>query len=95
MIHKNANYGAIENVTLVQFGKGTISIVSGTTENHESILMKTCPKRTIGSRGVKVEDSNIYKPEVAIAFHSEESFNVFFEIVLEVKASFESKKQKK
>ena len=94
MIYKNAQYGNVEGVTIVEFGNGTLSVVSGSNKDYESVLIKKCPKKPIGEIGVKVNNSDDYLPDVAIVFKNEESFNVFFEIVLEVKSSFESKKDK-
>lgn len=86
---KKMKYGNIENVNVVNFGFGTISINSGIGETHKSILMKTNDKMPIGNTGIKYESSDDFNPEIVIAFHNKESFDVFFDIVMEVKNSFE------
>lgn len=91
MIHKNAQYGAIEGVTLAKFGNGTISICSATTpgKKKHSLLLKSHEPMPIGDTGMKYDTSDDFKPELVIQFSNRESFDVFFETVLEVKQFFD------
>lgn len=89
MVLKNINYGNVPNVTVAEFGNGTISICSSKGEGYEGLLMKSHDKRPIGEIGKKHDDSDSFKPELSIVFRNYESFNVFFDAVLEVKNEFE------
>jgi hypothetical protein len=91
MFRKSENYAAVENVAIAEFGKGTLSIVSSKGDGYEGILIKNSPKNEIGAIGVKSNDSNDYRPELAIVFHNVEGFNVFLEAVMQVKEEFAKK----
>jgi hypothetical protein len=89
MIYKDINYANVPNVTVAEFGNGTISICSSKGEGYEGILMKSHEQKTIGETGIKYKDSNEFKPELSIVFRNRESFDVFYNAVLEVKNEFE------
>jgi hypothetical protein len=89
MISKSINYGNIEDVTVAEFGNGTIAICSAKGDGYEGLLMKSSEKRSIGEIGEKYDDSDQFNPELSIVFRNHESFNVFYEAVLEVKNEFE------
>jgi len=89
MIIKNGKYGNIEGVTIASFGSGTISLNSAKGKDHNSIILKTHEAMPIGATGIKYKDSDHFNPELVIAFDNKESFDVFFETVLEVKQYFE------
>ena len=91
MFRKSEQYGAVKEVAIAEFGKGTLSIVSSKGDGYEGILIKNSPKNEIGATGVKSNNSDEYKPELAIVFHNVEGFNVFLEAVMQVKEEFNKK----
>jgi hypothetical protein len=89
MIRKNIEYGNIKNVTVADFGNGTIAICSSKGDGYQGILMKSHEKKPIGEVGKKYDNSDEFNPELSIVFRNYDSFNVFYETVLEVKNEFE------
>ena len=91
MIRKNQDYGSVENVTIAEFGLGTIGIVGGVNAQNGdvSILMKTDKKADIGSDREVCSNSDEFKPELALVFRNKASFDVFFGIVQRAKTFFE------
>ncbi len=88
MIHKSTKYGNVENVTVAEFGNGTISITNGGNDNHLSLVMKTIEKNQIGTVIGGEISSDEFKPELAIVFTNKESFQVFYEFVQNVAKDF-------
>ena len=88
MIHKSTKYGNVENVTVAEFGNGTISITNGGTAHHLSLVMKTIDKHQIGEVIGGEISSDDFKPELAIVFTNKESFQVFYEYVQNVARDF-------
>lgn len=89
MIHKNTNYGNIENVTVAEFGLGSISVCSSKGDGYFGLLMKSTEPHAIGEYGVKCDSSDEFKPDLSIVFRNKESFEVFYEMVEQVKGYFE------
>ena len=89
MIHKNTNYENIENVTVAEFGLGSISVCSSKGDGYFGLLMKSCDPNPIGEYGVKCDTSDEFKPDLSIVFRNKESFKVFYEMVQQVKGYFE------
>jgi len=88
MIHKNIKYGNVEYVTVIEFGKGTLSIVDAENDEHLSILIKTKEYSPIGEVTGNETSSDEFKPEIAIVFNNKESFDVFLEFVENIKTKF-------
>lgn len=89
MIHKAAKYGNIENVTVAEFGKGTLSITDGANrEGFLSLLIKSKEFSPIGKVSGSEKDSDEFKPELALVFHNKQSFDVFLEYVENIKEKF-------
>ena len=89
MIHKNVNYGNVTNVTVVEFGNGTIGISNAFNDNSKSIVMKTAEPQPIGSDRQAHLNTDEFEPEVVLFFRSKESFDVFFNVVSKIKAEYE------
>lgn len=85
---KQSNYGNIENVTIVEFGKGTLSIVNGCNDAYKSLLIKEKEFNPIGEKGDFKTKSDEFEPQIAIVFHNRESFNVFKEYVNNIDNEF-------
>lgn len=88
MIRK-IKYANIDNVTVVEFGLGTVSIVDAEGEDYQSLLIKTNDFTPIGEITGSEKNSDEFKPELALVFHSKESFDVFFSYVENIKQRFE------
>lgn len=88
MIHKNVTIDKVKNVTIIEFGKGTLSIVGGL----ESLWIKEIePKTPIGSITKEAPyDINEFSPDIRIFFGNKEGFNVFFDHVLKIKEHFDN-----
>lgn len=89
-------YGNVEKVTLVLFGKGTVSVVNATGSDHKALLMRSNhqPKK-IGEVGEATPTSDDFKPEVVIAFTCEESFAVFEEFVTNIRRDYDKETKMK
>lgn len=74
-------YGNVEDVIIIEFGKGTLSVCNGTNEKYKSLLIREKEFAPIGQKGELNKTSDEFKPEVAIVFHNKESFDVFKEYV--------------
>lgn len=90
MIHKNINYGNVENVTVAEFGKGTLSVVDGINDGYLSLLIKTKEFSPIGEVSGSEKSSDEFKPELVLAFHNAASFEVFYEYVENIREKFQS-----
>ena len=91
MIHKNIKYGNIENVIVAEFGKGSLSVTSGDNEDHLSLLIKTVSPGPIGAVGEPTNNSDDFRPELALVFTNKESFDVFYDYVKIIKKDFMKK----
>lgn len=89
MVYKEVFYGNVPNVTVVEFGEGTVSIANGKNQDHVSLVMKTIEKHEIGEVLGKDTSSDEFEPEVVICFTNKESFDVFYEYVQNIKKYFE------
>lgn len=90
MIHKNAKYGEVKNVDIVEFGNGTIQIGSGGVKgHHQALYMKEDTKHPIGAIHGDSSVSEM-KPELIIVFNNRESFLVFYEHVESIRKEFET-----
>jgi hypothetical protein len=91
MIHKNINYGNVENVIVAEFGKGTLSITDGANDNgYLSLLIKSKDFTPIGQVSGNEKNSDEFKPELAIVFYNKASFYVFLEYVENIKQKFQT-----
>ena len=90
MIYKNKKFAEVENVTIAEFGNGTISVVNGSNENTKSLLLKSKEFSPIGSASGSENNSNDFKPELVILFKNKESFDVFYEFVNNIKKEYEN-----
>ena len=94
MITEKTNYGNINGVTVVEFGKGTLSVTNGINpKGHKSLLIKQSEFSPIGEKGDFHETSDDFKPEIVIVFHNIESFEVFKEYVNNIDAEFSSENE--
>ncbi len=87
---KKSNFGNVENVTIVEFGKGTLSVVNGTNDGYKSLLIKEKEFTPIGEKGEFKANSDEFEPQIAIVFHNRESFEVFKEYVNYIDDEFSS-----
>jgi len=85
------NYGNVENVTIIEFGNGTLSVCNGTNEN-KVLFIKEKEFTPIGEKGEFIPTSDEFKPDVAIVFKNKESFDVFYEYVERIREQFEKEK---
>lgn len=83
-----SNYGNVENVLIVEFGKGTLSLTNSSGESHKSILIKEKEFAPIGEKGKFVETSDDFTPQIVLAFRNRESFEVFKEFVNNIDAEY-------
>ena len=90
MILKNTNYGNVENVTVAEFGKGTLSVVDGCNDGYLSLLIKSKEFSPIGEISGTEKTSDEFKPELAIVFYNKESFDVFYEFVENIRKKFQT-----
>ena len=90
MILKNINYGNVENVTVAEFGKGTLSITDGANDGYLSLLIKSKEFSPIGEVSGSEKSSDEFKPELAIVFHNKESFDVFYDYVENIRKKFQT-----
>lgn len=91
------NYGNIENVTICQFGNGTMRICSASAKDgsYEGILMGDIDEpQEIGGIMPKVNNSDEFAPKVVITFENKVSFDVFCIYVDNIKKRFEEKQLK-
>jgi hypothetical protein len=80
MIYKNAKYGEVENVTILEFGKGDILVCNASNDKykHESIIFKSQDPTPIGTEDSTFtgKTTNEYAPEVMMIFTKPESIDV-------------------
>ena len=78
------------NVTIIEFGKGTLAVTNATNkkDGYKSILIKKKEFSPIGDINSPTKDSDEFKPEIAIVFYNKESFNVFKEYVNNIDLEF-------
>lgn len=100
MINKNAKYGDVENVCIVEFGKGTL-LVNHTERVEEdntcSIIIKTSSSPGIPNQYVpeghpdfvhkdtRPYTTNDFKPEVVLYFHNLEGLEVLQSYINDVR----------
>jgi hypothetical protein len=94
MVHKNIKYGNAENVTVVEFGNGTLAIVDAEGDSHLSLLIKTKQFSPVGAISGSEKNSDEFNPEIAIVFNNKEGFNVFSEFVENIKLKYLSENTK-
>jgi len=86
------NYGNIENVTIAQFGYGTMRVVNATAADgsYKAILLGDQEQpRKIGEVGEFCNDSDEFNPKMALSFANKESFDVFCIYIDNLKKEFE------
>ena len=89
MIKKNLQYGKTEDVTVLYFGNGNISMVAGNSDKTPVLLLKSHTKREIGSTEKHGHiDSDGYTPEIAIHFSNIESLHALLDSLDEVRSIF-------
>lgn len=84
--------GNVEDVTIVTFGNGTTRVVNGQAiDNSYKGLYLTDQEtpKTIGEVGEFAANTDQFKPKIAIHFYNKESFDVFYEFVLNIKNEYE------
>jgi len=89
---KVKNFGNVKNVTVVEFGHGTLAVVNGTNEGYKSLLIKEKQFNPIGEKGEFKTNSDEFEPQIAIVFHNVESFEVFKEYVNNIDLEFKNNK---
>lgn len=73
------NYANVEDVTVIDFGKGSINLAVAVNEKYMSLLMKSKDADKTGAT-----DSNDYKPEVAMIFNNSASVRILIEMLWKV-----------
>jgi hypothetical protein len=86
---KKLKYGNFENVTVVEFGKGTIALVNASNENYKTLLIKEKEFSPIGEKGEFKSTSNEFEPQIVLAFRNRESFDVFKEFIDNIETDFD------
>lgn len=83
MIHKNVRFGNIKNVTVVEFGKGTLSVVDGKSSSvsNRGILIKEQEYCPIGEVRGTSNTSDDFQPQVVLLFNNIQSVAVLKEYV--------------
>lgn len=81
MIHKNTTFGALENVTVLEFGKGDIMITHGDNEKHQSVHFKTTESFEVGQvhKNPEGATSDDFKSEIIMTFDNPNSIDVLME----------------
>lgn len=85
-----SNYGNVENVLIVEFGKGTLSLTNSSGESHKAILIRENAFSPIGEKGEFLNTSDEFDPQIALAFRNRESFEVFKEFVNNIAAEYDA-----
>ena len=82
------------NVTIVEFGKGTLLVTNGTNKigGYKSILIKKKEYSQIGEVNPLTKNSDEFNPEISIVFRNKESFDVFKEYVNNIELEFNQEK---
>lgn len=90
MIHYNQKYFDTEGVTILEFGKGTISVCPSASEKDKEvyILFRTTEAGKIGDDNglfLKGMTANDVKPEVMLSFPKVESIDVVIDALVQAK----------
>ena len=86
---KKLKYGNVENVTVVEFGKGTVSLVNTQNENYKLLLIKEKEFSPIGEIGEFKSTTDEFEPQIVLAFKNRESFDVFKEFINNIETDFD------
>lgn len=90
MIEKNVTYSQTKNVTVANFGHGSIQMIVGsTTISRQVLLFKSQEPHPIGSvkkHGFKNFDD--MKPDVVFQFSNPESVDALIDQLTEIKNQF-------
>jgi len=98
MIKKNVKVGKVKGITQLKFGTGEIELATGFKEDIGVLAFRSCKKQRIGVpvRLPKTQDTvEKYKPEVIMAFNSQESLDAVIEGLIFIKSKMRNKKYKK
>lgn len=95
MITKEKMYGNIKTVAVMEFGNGTIHVVSATGKNdkgetHVDVLFRTGEYVPIGDftkDDIKGKESDVWPTEIAMIFYKKSSIDVVIEYLLKAKES--------
>ncbi len=86
---KKLKYGNVENVTVVEFGKGTISLADTQNENYKLLLIKEKEFSPIAKIGEFKSTIDEFEPQIVLAFKNRESFNLFKEFINNIETDFD------
>lgn len=86
---KKLKYGNVENVTVVEFGKGTVSLVNTQNDNYKLLLIKEKEFSPIGEIGEFKSTTDEFEPQIVLAFKNRESFDVFKEFISNIETDFD------
>ena len=86
---KKLKYGNVENVTVVEFGKGTVSLVNTQNDNYKLLLIKEKQFSPVGEIGEFKSTTDEFEPQIVLAFKTRESFDVFKEFVNNIETDFD------
>ena len=85
MIRKT-NFGKLENILVLEFGKGTIQVQPASGEGYECLMFKSDDENPIGTEHqTKGKNSDWFKPEVVMTFTNLESLQVVMNALETVK----------
>lgn len=89
---KKVKFGNTNNVTLVEFGNGSVSFRGGYEKEGQSkfLLFKEGPPGNIGIERNKTIEAGAdeFEPEIAFKFKNRESFDVFFDLLTIMKNEY-------
>jgi len=86
---KKLKYGNVENVTVVTFGQGTISLVNAQNDNYKLLLIKEKEFSPIGEICEFKSNTDEFEQQIVLAFKNRESFDVFKEFVNNIEKDFD------
>ena len=93
MIYKNATWSEVENMTIAEFGNGTILIGSSedAATKNKLLIMKQSEPRPIGEDcNEEYKSTDEFKPDLVVVFKNKAGFDVFFNHCLNLKEIFDS-----
>lgn len=94
MIAKNATVGSTENVTVAEFGHGSIQVMNAVYDDGKMLILRQEEPHDIGlpddSTNGKTLDE--IKPDIILDFKNKASFDVFYEFVEKIRLEFERQK---
>ena len=94
MIRKNIQFGSLEDVTVLEFGKGDIQVQPAIGDDYAAVLFKSDEEYPIGTEHeTKGKDSDWFKTEIAMTFTNVDSLDVVVKKLKEARKYLTNKKK--